>query len=171
MTGFRVDDSPEAIAMLRTMRLLVLGMCQGVVLSGVMAWYLVVVSRQVPVLMDGNLIATIAALVGAASLVLSGVFPRIIERHNQAALRGSRPEPESVLSTFRTRLILECALLEGGAFFNLTAFILNQQWWSVAIATVLILVIASKFPTRFQMENFVREQLELIELDSTRNRN
>ena len=43
-----------------------------------------------------------------------------------------------------------------------------QQWWSLGIVGVLLLAILSRFPTQAGIENFVREQIELAEMEQGR---
>lgn len=65
------------------------------------------------------------------------------------------------------KLILEAAILEGAAFFNLVAYIEERQWWSLAVAGSLLASMAASFPTRRRGEDWIRIQSELIELDRT----
>jgi hypothetical protein len=72
---------------------------------------------------------------------------------------------DQFLFVFQQKTIIESALVEGAAFFNLIAFLTEGQWWSLAVAGVLLAVLLVPFPTYDRVENWVRYQLELLELE------
>ena len=85
---------------------------------------------------------------GASSL------PDLIERAG---------EPRMLAAVFQTRTIVAGAFLEGAAFFNLIAYLLEQSWISLLMAVVLILGVAVLFPTRSAVIHWIEEQLDRIE--------
>jgi hypothetical protein len=72
---------------------------------------------------------------------------------------------DQFLFVFQQKTIIESALVEGAAFFNLVAFLAVGQWWSLAVAGVLLAVNLVPFPTYDRVENWVRYQLEIMELE------
>ena len=72
---------------------------------------------------------------------------------------------DQFLTVFQQKTIIESALVEGAAFFNLIAFLTVGEWWSLGIAGVLLAVLLVPFPTYDRVENWVRYQLELLELE------
>lgn len=72
---------------------------------------------------------------------------------------------DRLLMSFQTRLIVRAALLEGAAFFNLIAFMIERQTWSFGIAGALAAINLSTFPSRDSVLYWIRQQLELMELE------
>lgn len=151
-----------------TARILVGALATGVMMFGAVAVALALANPQAP--KDFPLVSYIMAAMGAGTLVMSFVIPGIVLApmgRELGAVPGEK-QAETVLPSYQTKLLLGCASCEGGAFANLVAFIVEQQWWSVGIAGLLLLVILSRFPTEARLENFVREQIEIAELERGR---
>jgi len=72
---------------------------------------------------------------------------------------------DRLLFVFQQKTIIESALLEGAAFFVLISFLIVGQWWSLAVAGMLLMMLVVPFPTYDRVENWVRYQLELMELE------
>ena len=64
---------------------------------------------------------------------------------------------------FQVRMIIRVALLEGAAFFNLIEYLIDRQWWSVAVAGVLIAIMLMNFPTMNQFDGWADELRRSIE--------
>ena len=72
---------------------------------------------------------------------------------------------DQFLFVFQQKTIIESALVERAIFFNVFAFMTVGQWWSLAVTGVLLAVMVVPFPTYDRVENWVKYQLELLELD------
>jgi polyferredoxin len=83
----------------------------------------------------------------------------------QSNLPAGATNGDRLLFVFQQKTIIESALVEGAAFFVLVTFLLVGQWWSLAIVGALITVILVPFPTYDRVEEWVRYQLELMELE------
>ena len=57
------------------------------------------------------------------------------------------------------------ALLEGGAFFCIIAYMVTHLWWALAMAFGLLAAMVVFFPMRGRFDDWVREQRELRSLD------
>lgn len=68
-----------------------------------------------------------------------------------------------VVGSFQVGQIFRRAILEGAAFMNLVAYIIEAQPLNLAIAIFLVLTMMFSFPTRDNLERFVREQMDEIE--------
>jgi hypothetical protein len=55
-------------------------------------------------------------------------------------------------------MIVGLALLEGMAFFNIIACIIEHNWWSLAIAGCLALWMLMVFPSRNRVEQWIETQ-------------
>lgn len=83
----------------------------------------------------------------------------------RANLPANMTDGDRLLFVFQQKTIIESALAEGAAFFAVMSFLIAGQWWSLAIAGVLVAMIVAPFPTYDRIENWVRYQLELLELE------
>jgi len=102
----------------------------------------------------------------AALMILLQFFVRI--RPNRSAIpedqRDQDFDPDSedvfmaIAPTYQTELIIKIALLEGAAFLNIIAYMLERQTWTLAIAAVLLGLIAYQFPTHARIQNRIVEE-------------
>lgn len=77
--------------------------------------------------------------------------------------------PSGSLALYQTRMIVGLAILEGAAFFNVVAYILEGHWWSLAVTAGLVALMLTAFPTRSRLCQWVadREQLKTFGPDGT----
>ena len=116
------------------------------------------------------LAAGVAVMSFAASLIVPQVMAGPVR---QSIAAGSAPSgaslPEEIGDVgrlgalYQTRVILAGALLDGAAFFNTIAYLLEGQVLSLLVTIALILAILSQFPTASRVENWVVNQREIIE--------
>ena len=169
MRDFRLDSIPGSRGVLMTARILVGALAMGVMIFGGIAMALAFANHQAP--REGlPIVSYLMAGMGAMTLVMSFVIQNIIIaplRRELGSIPGDQ-QAERVLPVYQTRLLIGCACCEGGAIANLVAFIVEQQWWSLGIAGVLLLAILSRFPTETGLESFIREQIELAEMERGR---
>ena len=82
-----------------------------------------------------------------------------------AGLPVNMTNGDRLLFVFQQKTIVESAIVEGAAFFVIVSFLIAGQGWSLAVAGVLVLVNLFPFPTYDRVENWVRYQLEFMELE------
>jgi hypothetical protein len=113
----------------------------------------------------------------AVAIVLWAVVPGVVAgRMRQAIVDGNAPqalplsanaaELENVVplaASYLTRLIIGDALLEGAAFFNLVAYLIEQQVFSLAVAGALLLIILAQFPSLSRLTDWVERELATTE--------
>lgn len=142
------------LSMIRTSQIITVALIAGVVIFALAAQLL---------LPDGPapqpFIAWIALAFAVPLIALRYVIPGMLVK---ASLKDARQNighftPNQLRPVFQTRLILGLAMLEGAAFFNLVAYLLERQWFSMAAAGVLVLLMVMMFPTLNQYENWVHE--------------
>lgn len=116
---------------------------------------------------NNELIGYVAAFIFVSSLAASLIIPPIVVSQNLARLRGQAAELTTMdlFNAFQTRTIVRGALLEGGAFFCLVAYLVTHLWWTLVLALALLVVMGLFFPTRGRFDDWVREQRELRSLD------
>jgi hypothetical protein len=122
----------------------------------------------------------IGLALAAAALVGVAVVPNIIARtwERQVARGGSwpprRPGPEGKLTadeetTFRwwalyqSALIIRCALLEGAAFFQAIAFLIEGNLFSIGVGLALLAVLLYQWPNRGRVDRWVEARREAVE--------
>lgn len=84
---------------------------------------------------------------------------------------GNPTDGDRLLLAFQQKTIIESALVEGAAFFVLVTFLTVGQWWSLGISAVLVVVLLVPFPTFDRVENWVKYQLELLDLERSNKTN
>jgi hypothetical protein len=117
---------------------------------------------------------------GAAALDLIAwvVVPTIVVRQGLKSIAAGRPpvaamdampippevgEVAYLTQLFLIRLIVAAALLEGVAFLNVVAHLVEGAVWTLLAAGVLFLLIAGQVPTRSRVEDWVTRQTEALE--------
>jgi hypothetical protein len=77
-----------------------------------------------------------------------------------AATDGDR-----LLFAFQQKTIIESALVEGPAFFTVIAYLITGEAWLLGVSAVLLAALIVLFPTYERVEDWVKYQLELLELE------
>ena len=112
-------------------------------------------------------IGYVAAVVSASVLIASFIIPPIVVGQNLAKLGGQAADISTLdlFNVYQTRTIVRAALLEGGAFFSVVAYMVTHFWWTLALAFGLLAAMLVVFPMRGRFDDWVREQRELRSLD------
>jgi hypothetical protein len=153
----------------RTSQIIAGALMMGVITFGVIA---VVIAWNKP---PGDPLLPVIAVAFAAIVipVRFGVSASLVSSsrtHIGNEVRGGRLQDSSRIAgqlygAFQTRMIVGMALLEGAAFFNLVAYMISARWWNLAAAGVLLLLLAAMFPTKNKLEQWVHDQLQLMEIE------
>ncbi len=122
------------------------------------------------------LITYAAAAFGIVALLASTVVPRLMDANTRRNfVAGNLPQMKNqmppagtgevglLVAMYHVRLIVSVAILEGAAFFNVIANMLEGQAISLAMVALLLVAIFFKFPTRSSIENWVEMQCRTIE--------
>ncbi len=93
----------------------------------------------------------------------------------QKIARGGRTSPShtvhatlpntdegNLLQLFMTKLIVGCAILEGAAFGNLVAYMLEGQLYSLALAIVCTIGMLAAFPTRSGVDEWLERHVRRV---------
>lgn len=81
-------------------------------------------------------------------------------------LEGSRSGPQDLLPIYQTQFIVGMALLEGGAFLNLVAFLIEGSPLNLAVAGALLLFMIIRLPTRSGLAHWLEHQQRLLRDES-----
>lgn len=170
MKEFCLEEIPGGNGILWTSRIVVFGLAMGVFAFGLVTTMIVVMNPQNGVKDQLPIVSCIMAFLGASTLLMSFIVPNlaVAQTRRQVRTLSSDDQAQAFLQVFPTKTIIGSACCEGGAFANLIAVIVEQQWWSFGIAGVMLLSLLSRFPTAAGIENFVQQQVELAELERGR---
>lgn len=123
--------------------------------------------------LDGQpeMITMIAAGFAFLMLVNHFVIPPIIGKAQlkQALAAGMNQKQDDeriqeYCGVYQTQMIVGFALLEGAAFFNLVAMMMEHCAASIAVVALLLLVMVAKFPTRDKVSFWVQDKMREVQL-------
>ena len=121
---------------------------------------------------ESLLLPGIAAGFAAILFVVRMVVLPLIVRENlqQAATRKPIEELDKIdlYGVYQTRMIVGCAMLEDAALFNIIAFFMAGQLWTLGIVGLLLALMALMFPTIDKVDSWADEQLRQLRLDPPR---
>lgn len=105
--------------------------------------------------------------VGVMGLMASIVMPGIIATAQIRNLKdaGKILHTNRLVEIFQLRMLVRLGLLEGGAFANLIGYMVEGNPVSLYVAGALVLIMVTQFPTPGRIEDWVRHQQELLELE------
>jgi hypothetical protein len=129
------------------------------------------------------MMTAMAFVFGAVSWVLSVVIPRrVAALWRKQIARGVAPsgqsspanpvageqrsgmeDARSLCVLYQSQMIIGAAMLEGAIFFNLIAYMMEGDPFSLGVALALLLALIWRIPTRNGVENFLVEQGELLQ--------
>ncbi len=156
-------SSPSSLsleAFVRTLQIIIGALCSGIVLFLAMVFSL---ARNEPV--PGGMLSMVGVGIAVAAVASAFVLPgivvaqhrrRIVEK--EKADGGDRSLERRLLDAYQVKLIMAGALLEGAALLNVVVFLLEGQWYNVAIGLLLATGIALLFPTRSRLDHWIEEQ-------------
>jgi hypothetical protein len=162
------DTSREQLTrQLATMRIIAGALCAGVLIFTGIVLVLEQGAAEEPVLAFVAILVSVGAVLAAVWVPrMIGAPARVAPADAPAGERNSAlPESDQTqrvsqaLARYQTRLIVSLAMLEGAAFLNLVAYMVEGQMVNVAVALVLWLLMLLQFPSRARTENWIAGQL------------
>lgn len=72
------------------------------------------------------------------------------------------------LGEYQARLVVGLAMLEGAAFFDLIAYLLEGRWWTILAAGVLLLWMLTAYPTAGKLARWLDDRRLLREFGPNR---
>ena len=161
--GLPSTDNPQQI---RTVQIITFALMQGVVVFAAVAWFISKSKEQA----DGVIV-----WIALAFAVFAVVMRSIIGGFLTGALRNgldrttwdelpSKKQNSRLIGQFQTKHIIECALLEGAALFNVVAYLIERNITSLIVAGVLLFLMAMAFPGGSKIDQWVDNQKQLINL-------
>lgn len=161
-------DSPTALNPFLTMKIVAFALIQGVIIFGVIA---VVMGLQKE--SSDPFMTYIAAGFGALAIVMRFVVPSIVANSMVGRLAGETSDSggsqqqddvqrNQLAGIYQTAMIIGMAFLEGAAFFNLIAYIVEVSPISLVVTGGLLAVMAMGFPFRGRVETWIDDQLRML---------
>jgi hypothetical protein len=162
------DQRHRIAASIRTPRIVVTAMAMGVLA------FLVVVLMLPPRADRGEpLVAYIAVAFAVVALAASMALSKMVAKKSVQRILAERASVaddrfqggvndqtlDKLLGVFSTKLIIYCALLEGGAFFNLVAYLIDGQVINLYAVGALLVMMAIGFPTLGGAEDWITQAL------------
>jgi hypothetical protein len=128
------------------------------ILAGVLMLGLAVFAGIVLLVSDGKpddpLVALVMAVMVIGEVPVFFILPPQQLKREQGELFDAKKE----LQRYSGAMLLRYALCNGGGFANLIAYLVAGQWWSLAIAGGLWLVMLAMFPTRTKVEHWLENR-------------
>ena len=145
------ENTPES--RLLVMQIIAAALPMGVVTFAVVAVIVTGFFREPP---TGQFLSLFGIGFAGLMFVAHLIIPRQIA---DAALKSiSSSDPEAYYGVYQSQMLVGLALLEGAAFLNLVALIVERNWWSLAVAGGLVLWMLALFPTRTRVDQWVETQ-------------
>lgn len=146
----------------------------GALMAGVLFFFgIVLLSTQGDVFnfRQPEIITIIAAGFGFLMIVNHSVIPRIVGSAQLKQVTSSgfaeadiATRIDKVVGVYRSQMIIGLALLEGAAFFNLVALMVEKSGFSLCVTVVLLALMALKFPTCDKVSFWVQDKLREIQM-------
>lgn len=154
-------------ASVRTMQIIAVALIMGVLTFLLVV--LLVTKGDIGGMQNAGLMTMIAAGFGFLMIVNHFVIPPIVTgtQLKQAAAEFSQQQEQvrgqQLYGIYQTQLIIGMALLEGAAFFNLIAMMLEKSVASLGVVILLLCLMLVKFPTHTKVSWWVQDNLREME--------
>ncbi|MFV0444525.1 MAG: hypothetical protein ACK5Q5_13225 [Planctomycetaceae bacterium] len=149
-----MDDQHTIIEQrVRVLQIIAGALVMGVVLFLVVAIAVLGALRKTSA---GEQFSLIAAGFAIAAWVLHLVLPGAMA--NAAASGDKSAFVEKLCTIYQGKTIIALALLEGAAFFNVCALLVEHNWWSLVVIGALLLQMLFEFPTVTRVRQWIETQ-------------
>lgn len=137
-------------------------------IGGVVTFAIVATTMAPPAPNEPDIFSLVLAGVGAFTFLASFVIPGLVTGAmlQQLQQKGTAGDEQQLLQVYQTRMIMRLAMLEGGAFANLVAYMTQGQQWSLIIVAWLVATMLMFFPTPGRIDNWIRQQKELLQFEN-----
>jgi hypothetical protein len=131
----------------------------GAMMLGLIAFCFIASITGGKVKSETPILAYLAVAFAAQVTALRLFIPALFVKSQLETLKdeGTGSIAERLQSLFQARMIIAMALLMGAALFNLFAYVINGQWFSMATAGFMLVLMGTMFPTVRKFERWVEE--------------
>lgn len=146
--------TPDFSAQVRTLQIIIAALAGGCVTFGTIA--VAITAGELGV---GELgVVTAVAAVFAVGASVTSLTVRVL--FDKQADAGPPLATEALLGHYQTRTIVASAVLEGAAFFNLIAVIVEKSIVPLAVAALLVGFLVAGIPTKRRIAEWVAKRLD-----------
>lgn len=146
-------DIPDFDIRIRQLRLITAALIAGVFFFGMV----VGVSGAFQKPPAGQVVSLLGAAGAVVSVVMNFIVPPIMAR--KLLDRSSNPTTlDPLFDAYQLKQTVAMALLEGAAFFNLIACMVEHNLWSVGVVVTLVLIMLANWPTRTRILQWIEAQ-------------
>ena len=168
---FDEQSKQQLAATVRTAQIILAALAMGVVMFGLVVVFGMPGGQEG----KGNTLTLLAVCFAGADLVLCLLVPNLVvaaQRRKLAAgtwqaapSRGPVPDTDAgkLAMIYQMKMIIGAAMLEGGCFLALTAYMVERQVPSLVMAAVLLAALLAHFPTYGRVAAWIEEQLRRVE--------
>jgi hypothetical protein len=163
-----------------TLQIIVAALAAGALMFAGVAWFVATNAARARAAPAQILLTYVAAGVALLALIVSWIVPAIIASSQRQAIAAGKSisaaattrnqsgiehlgDVGSLSAAYQTQQIIRAAILEGAAFFNLVAYIVEKQSLCLVAAGVMVLFMLSQFPTRQRVEDWLERELTATE--------
>lgn len=144
------DGTPMTVAgTARLLQIITVALIVGVVIFAAILVLVVGVLNQPP---QGNLLSLAAIGGAAAGFAMHGTIAEVIVVQN---LKNGNRDMSTLCGLYMSRTIVATAILEGAAFMNLAAMMIEHHWWSLIVVGGLLLWMISQIPSPTRVQQWV----------------
>lgn len=166
------EQSKQQVAVtVRTAQIILAALVMGVVMFGVVVLFGMPGGQAA----QGSALTLLAVCFAGVDLVLCLLVPNLIAAVHRRKLaagtwqaapsRGPVPDTDAgkLAMIYQVKMIIGAAMLEGGCFLALFAYMLERHLPSLVMAAVLLVALLAQFPTYGRVEAWIEEQLRRVE--------
>lgn len=162
-------QGPEFDGALRGMQIIAAALMAGVLVF--LSIVLVITQGDVFGTHTPEVVTILGAGFGVLAIVNHIVIPKIIagSQLRQIVSNGfseldAESKSDRLIGVYRGQLIVALAMLEGAAFFNLIALMVEKNVVALSIATLLLGLMVFRFPSRDKVVFWVQDKLRELQM-------
>lgn len=142
----------------RTTQIITGALVAGVLFLAAIAVFVLGGLNQPP---NGRIVSGIATAFAVVAFALHLIVPGIVAKQQR-----QRTSEENVYGLYQTKTIISLSILDGAACLNIVAFIVEHNWWTLAVAGGLVFWMLAMFPTRTRVEHWIETQQMLSQSEA-----
>ncbi|MEL6895290.1 MAG: hypothetical protein AAFP90_04230 [Planctomycetota bacterium] len=160
---------PSINGKLATVRIIAIGLLMGSVVTGGVVLGYQLMAPAVPMVWQPNLLGLIFLGVGLLVLMNSFIVPRIarafqlrsqVDPHLERANHEMTPDAlNAALAVYQSVTLITLAMTEGSVVIGCLAFAVAGWYGNLAAASLALIALLFRFPTRAGIDSFLRNAL------------
>ncbi len=162
-----VQQTPEQVT--RQLQMITGAMIMGLVTFAIVA--IAIGQGDAPV--ESPIISMISVGMLVMASILAAILPTIIEasaRREMKRQSASLSSETALAGLYQTTTIIRLALYEGPGFMAVVAYMLEHHAWSFGVVFASIVFMALQIPTSTTIPEWIRQKIELEQLDAPEDR-